>query len=163
MLSKHMATILVSIFKYLELTLSNLLLAHYKMVSLNTHTCLNVCLYCLLTYSFSIVPSIPLNFQLFAVSSTVLAANCTPPSSPNGIVTAYTVYCTVSLNQTYPEQVPTGATPYTVFNVTNQTSVYLSGLLPFTFYQCYVTANTSVGEGSHSNIGIYQTRQGGKC
>ena len=104
----------------------------------------------------------PLNFQLSAVSSSVLMTNWKPPSTPNGIVTGYTVYCTVSLNQTYPEQVPTGASTYTVFNVTSQTSVYLSGLLPFTFYQCYVTANTSAGEGSPSDTNTTQTNEAGK-
>ena len=103
----------------------------------------------------------PLNFQLSVVSSSVLMANWTPPSSPNGIVTGYTVYCTISQNQTYPEQVPTGASTYTVFNVTSQTSVYLSGLLPFTFYQCYVTANTTVGEGGPSIARLSQTNQAG--
>ena len=103
----------------------------------------------------------PLNFQLSAVSSSVLMANWTPPSSPNGIMTGYTVYCTVSHNQTYPEQVPTGGSTYTVFNVTSQTSVYLRGLLPFTFYKCYVTANTTVGEGRPSTIVLSQTGETG--
>ena len=71
------------------------------------------------------------------------------------------MYCAISKNQVYPEQVPTGAFAYTVFNVTNQISVYLSGLLPFTFYQCYVTANTIAGEGSPSIISICQTSQAG--
>ena len=78
-------------------------------------------------------------------------------------MTGYTVYCTVSQNQTYPEQVPIGSSTHTVINVTSQTSVYLSGLLPFTFYQCYVTANTSAGEGSPSITGISQTSQAGVC
>ena len=104
----------------------------------------------------------PLNLQLSAVSSSVLMATWIPPSSPNGIMTGYTVYCTVSQNQTYPEQVPTGGSTYTVFSVTSQTSVYLSGLLPFTFYQCYVTANTSVGEGNPSDTNTTQTNQAGK-
>ena len=103
----------------------------------------------------------PLNFQLSAISSSVLMANWTPPSSPNGIVTGYTVYCTVSQNQTYPEQVPTGGSTYTVLNVTSQTSVYLRGLLPFTFYQCYVTANTTVGEGRLSTTVLSQTGETG--
>ena len=103
----------------------------------------------------------PLNLQLSAVSSSVLMANWTPPSSPNGILTGYTVYCTVSHNQTYPEQVPIGGSTYTVFNVTSQTSAYLSGLLPFTFYQCYVTANTTVGEGRPSTTVLSQTSETG--
>ena len=103
----------------------------------------------------------PLNFQLSAVSSSVLMATWTPPSTPNGNVTGYTVYCIVSLDQTYTEQVPTGASTYTVFNVTSQTSAYLSGLLPFTFYQCSVTANTSVGEGNFSISNTSQTNEAG--
>ena len=101
----------------------------------------------------------PLNFQLSAISSTVLVGIWAPPTTPNGIITVYTIYCRVSQNQTYPEQVPTGAPNYTVVNMT--TSLYLSGLLPFTFYQCYVTANTSAGEGSPSNITVSETRQAG--
>ena len=115
-----------------------------------------------LSLCISTVPSMPLNFQLSAVTSSVLMANWTPPSSPDGIVTGYTVYCTVSQNQTYPEQVPTGASTYTVFNETSQTSVYLSGLLPFTFYQCYVTANTRAGEGNPSDTNTTQTNHAGK-
>ena len=114
------------------------------------------------TYSFSTVPSMPLNFQLSAVSSSALMATWTPPSTPNGIVTGYTVYCTVSQNQIYPEQEPTGASTYTVFNVTSQTSAYLSGLLPFTFYQCYVTANTTAGQGNSSVPSTSQTTQDSK-
>ena len=115
-----------------------------------------------LSLCISTAPSMPLNFQLSAVTSSVLMANWTPPSSPDGIVKGYTVYCTVSQNQTYPEQVPTGGSTYTVFNETSQTSVYLSGLLPFTFYQCYVTANTSAGEGNPSDTNTTQTNQAGK-
>ena len=139
-----------------------LLSAHYTMACFLIPTCHDVCIFTSEIFHFT-VPSMPLKFQLSAVTFSVLMATWTPPSSPNGIVTGYTVYCTVSQNQTYPEQVPNGASTYTVFNVTSQTSVYLSGLLPFTFYQCYVTANTCAGEESSSNISIYQTSQDGKC
>ena len=104
-----------------------------------------------------------LDFQLSAVSSNVLIANWTKLPSSNGTVIGYKVYCVLSQNQTYPEQMPFGVSTYAVFNVTNQTSVYLSGLLPFTFYQCYVTANTIAGEGIPSIISTYQTSQTGTC
>eukprot|EP00731_Ephydatia_muelleri_P029842 Em0021g365a len=103
------------------------------------------------------VPSMPLNYQLSAVSSSVLLGNWTAPSTPNGIVTNYTVYCRKWQNQTYPEQIPPNPLNYTVFNVSSQPFVYLSDLQPFTFYQCYVTANTSAGEGNSSNINMAQT------
>ena len=100
--------------------------------------------------SFLTVPSMPLNYQLSAVSSSVLLGNWTAPSTPNGIVTNYTVYCRKWQNQTYPEQIPSNPLNYTVFIVSSQPFVYLSDLTAFTFYQCYVTASTSAGEGNSS-------------
>ena len=113
--------------------------------------------------SFLTVPSMPLNYQLSAVSSSVLLGNWTAPSTPNGIVTIYTVYCRKWQNQTYPEQIPPTPLNYTVFNVSSQPFVYLSDLQPFTFYQCYVTAGTSAGEGNSSNINMAQTVEAGVC
>ena len=41
----------------------------------------------------------------------------------------------------------------------------MTGLNPYTQYSCYVTANTSAGEGSHSEIITAKTVEGGdfKC
>ena len=108
------------------------------------------------------VPSMPLNFQLSSVSSSVIMGTWTLPSQPNGIVIGYTVYCKKSLIQTYLEQVPVGSSNYTILS-TSQMFFMLSGLEAFTSYQCYVTANTSAGEGSPSNISTSQTNQTGTC
>ena len=107
-------------------------------------------------YSF-LVPSSPLNFALatFGGSPTQLSASWSSPIPKNGIITGYSVYCN---NQTYPEQV-IGSNVPTFRSVVNGTTlaVTLSGLNPCTRYSCYVTSNTSVGEGSPSTIETTQS------
>ena len=51
----------------------------------------------------------------------------------------------------------------TIISVVNGTilAVTLTGFNPYTQYSCYVTANTSVGEGSPSTILTVQTVQSG--
>ena len=80
----------------------------------------------------------------------------------NGIITAYSVYCNTSANQSYPEQV-IGSNVPTIMSVVNGTTLAdkLTGLNPYTQYSCYVTANTSVGEGSPSSIVTVQTAESG--
>lgn len=40
-------------------------------------------------------------------------------------------------------------------------SIIVIDLIPFTYYDCYVTANTSVGEGDASQIESAQTDESG--
>ena len=72
------------------------------------------------------------------------------------------MYCNTSYAQSYPEQV-IGPNVPTIRSVVNGTTLAatLSGLNPYTQYSCYVTANTSVGEGNPSNILTEQTPQSG--
>ena len=42
------------------------------------------------------------------------------------------------------------------------TTASITGLEPFTSYECYVTANTSVGEGSESNMFTQETSEAGE-
>ena len=86
-------------------------------------------------------------------SPTQLSASWSVPIPTNGIITGYTVYCNISTNQTYPEQV-IGPNAFTVRSIVNGTTLaaILTGLNPNTQYSCYVTANTSVGEGSPSSM-----------
>ena len=81
-----------------------------------------------------------------------------------GNITAYTVYCKTSASQAYSEQIigpniptnrsiVTGATLATVFSI---------GITPYTQYNCYVTANTSIGEGTPSQIMTARTDQSSK-
>ena len=73
------------------------------------------------------------------------------------------MYCNISANQSYPEQV-IGSNLPTIVSVVNGATlaVNLTGLNPYTQYSYYVTANTSVGEGSPSTIVTVQTAQSGK-
>ena len=104
----------------------------------------------------------PLNLSLASVAgiATQLSASWSAPISKNGIITGYSVYCNTSANQSYPEQV-IGSNVPTIRSVVNGTTldVNLTGLNPYTQFSCYVTANTSVGEGSPSNIVTVQTAQ----
>ena len=73
------------------------------------------------------------------------------------------MYCNTSANQSYPEQV-IGSNIPTIRSVVNGATlaVTLTGLNPYAQYSCYVTANTSVGEGNPSDILNMQTSQSGK-
>ena len=74
------------------------------------------------------------------------------------------MYCNTSASQAYPEQVigPNIPTIRSVVNGTTLAVTFNTGLNPYTQYSCYVTANTSAGEGSSSIILIVQTAQSGK-
>ena len=112
-----------------------------------------------------LAPSQPLNVSLAVVpgSPNQLTATWTPPIPKNGIITAYTVYCNTSVIQAYPEQVirPIIPTTRSVVNGTTLSTI-LTGLIPYTQYECYVTANTSVGEGLPSLIVMNRTGESGK-
>ena len=85
-------------------------------------------------------------------SSTTLSASWTQPSTLNGVLTNYTVYCRISSEQFYSEQIP-NSNEFTVFSTTSPdtTEVVLTGLKVFTVYECYVTASTNGGESEPSN------------
>ena len=102
-----------------------------------------------------------------------LSASWSPPIPKNGIITEYTVYCNTSTSQAYPEQVigpnvPTvrsilnGATLGTMFIPPATSIIFNTNLNPYTQYNCYVTANTSVGEGTPSQIVTARTDQSSK-
>ena len=73
------------------------------------------------------------------------------------------MYCNTSASQAYPEQMIGSTNVPTIISVVNGTTlaVTLSGLNPYTQYSCYVTANTSAGEGSPSKILTMRTGEGG--
>lgn len=98
-----------------------------------------------------------------------------PPLEPNGVITAYKVYC--SKSDMYEEGSGSGymyLTPFTEENTStnvnistsvvpsNATEAIVSGLTPYTWYECYVTANTSVGEGSASHTVVARTDESSK-
>eukprot|EP00731_Ephydatia_muelleri_P007380 Em0003g1628a len=102
------------------------------------------------------VPSSPLALSVSTVpgSPNQLSASWSPPIPKNGIIIEYTIYCNTSASQAYPEQVigPNVPTVRSVVNGTTLAVTFSTGLNPFTQYDCYVTANTSVGEGTPSSI-----------
>ena len=112
------------------------------------------------------VPSSP-NFTLSPVagSPTVFSANWSAPIPKNGIITGYTVYCNSSASQAYPEKVigPNIPSIRSVANGTTLALTFSTGLNPYTQYSCYVTANTSAGEGSPSAVMTAQTVEDGEA
>ena len=122
--------------------------------------------YSLLHYLSSTAPSSPLNLSVSTVlgSRNQLSASWSPPIPKNGIITAYTVYCNTSASQAYPEQMigPNVPTVRSVVNGTTLAITFTTGLNPYTQYNCYVTANTSVGEGTPSQMFTARTDQSSK-
>ena len=114
----------------------------------------------------STAPSPPLNLSVSTVpgSPNQLSASWSPPILRNGIVIAYTVYCNTSASQAYPEQMigPNVPTVRSVVNGTTLAVTFITGLNPYTQYNCYVTTNTSVGEGPPSQIMTARTDQSSK-
>ena len=74
------------------------------------------------------------------------------------------MYCNTSASQAHPEQVigPNIPTIRSVVNGTTLAVTFTTGLNPYTNYSCYVTANTSAGEGSPSVIVTARTVEDGE-
>ena len=77
------------------------------------------------------------------------------PAEPNGIITSYTVYYSKS-NGTGDDSLATRVVSGGVTETTVQ------GLTPYTFYDCYTSANTSVGEGNTSDTTTARTDESSK-
>ena len=121
-------------------------------------------MYCACNYLCSVSTS-PLNFILSTAHefSPALFAMWSVPIPRNGIITGYSVYCNTSINQSFPEQVIGPNIPTIRSTVNGATlAVTFTGLKPYTQYSCYVTANTSAGEGSPSMLVTAQTGNGGE-
>ena len=73
------------------------------------------------------------------------------------------MYCNTSDNQTYPEQMIGQNVPIIRFvaNGTTFSATFNTKLELFTQYSCYVTANTSAGEGKPSVVISAKTGEGG--
>ena len=74
------------------------------------------------------------------------------------------MYCNTTINQSYTEQVigPNVPTIRSVVNGTTLSVTFNTGLSPYTQYSCYVTANTSAGEGNPSVVITAKTTEDGK-
>ena len=98
---------------------------------------------------FCTVPTEPRNVSVTQVvdSPTQLHVQWEEPEDHNGIIQAYTVYCRTNTSP------GTGAVVgYSVHEVVldSYLQTLIDELTPFTDYECYVTANTSAGEGNPS-------------
>ena len=89
---------------------------------------------------------------------------------PNGVILYYTVYCDKEMSETgsgtsgdgelSPDNSDTSTIVSTVW--ANETNAVVIELTPYTFYDCYVTANTSAGEGNVSVVDSAQTDESGR-
>ena len=70
------------------------------------------------------------------------------PMPANGVITAYTLYCTGAEQQFYEDQIVPEQFSHTLGGTVLSTT--LENLLPFTVYECNITASTSAGEGDES-------------
>lgn len=84
------------------------------------------------------------------------------PLIPNGVISYYTIYC-LEKNASITIQ-PLSSTLDTFYEVVP--GFYLNdtvgGLTPFTEYGCFVSANTSRGEGNFSYVVFQTTDEYGK-
>ena len=104
-------------------------------------------------------PTPPLNFRLTEQSSTSLEASWEEPSTLNGVLTNYTVYCSLSSSQFYSEQLMLSINvPSTTVDPVS-TTANITGLYPFTSYECYATASTGGGKSSRSNNASARTSE----
>ena len=125
-------------------------------------------------------------------SPTKLYIQWKPPEEPNGIIVAYSIYCKVMVvndvqqilgsvsGSGSSESIPITASSgllmseevnglgdisdYAISVVTKGTELkaFVENLTPFTNYECFITANTSAGEGSSSRIVTATTDESGK-
>ena len=110
-----------------------------------------------------IVPSEPQspNVQTIPGAPVQLFVSWLPPLEPNGVITAFTVYCHKT-NESNEENFTSDGEVKTTTAPENATETTISGLTPYTFYECFVTANTSIGEGIASNSVIARTDESGE-
>ena len=119
------------------------------------------------------VPSEPqLNLSRSVGEPNNLLATWTVPEDPNGIIQNYTVYCdaTVLVEGSGVSgagdlllDISESNTPTVIVVVPgSDLSVVVMELTPYTYYDCYVTANTSVGEGNSSMVQSAQTDESGQ-
>ena len=85
------------------------------------------------------------------VSSHALLIEWSPPSVPNGIITAYTMYINYNNGTSKAERATGGSAA----------SYLLEGLSPFQLVGVQMTASTSVGEGPRSNTTDGRTNSAG--
>ena len=108
------------------------------------------------------VPSAPRELSLQPVldNPNQLSATWVPPVPANGVIQGYTLYCSRSDQQFYPEQVISESSTLDISG--DDLSVTVMNLKPFTNYNCSISASTSAGEGDRSSEVRERTSESGK-
>lgn len=87
------------------------------------------------------------------------------PLEPNGIITSYSVYCYEAydseIGSAYSSEERDFLEEPLVTVPGGVTEAVVTELIPYTFYNCYVTANTSAGEGNASDSTTARTDESG--
>lgn len=118
-----------------------------------THRALNIC-----TSLLHTVPSNPIikNVSRISASPTMLYVQWDYPNVPNGLILYYSIYC-CDLTRTMGESSDSSMVATKSTNLCsewkvlgNDSETIIHGLLPYTNYTCFVTTNTSAGEGNPS-------------
>ena len=95
-------------------------------------------------------------------SPTELLVSWEHPIEPNGIITSYSVYCYDSeIGSAYSSEERDILEEPLVTVPGDVTEAVVTELIPYTFYNCYITANTSVGEGNASDSTTARTDESG--
>ena len=128
-------------------------------VPVHTALSLMISYYPCIIISLLPVPSAPrdLNLESVSTDATLLMASWTRPMPANGVIATYTLYCTGVEEQFYEDQIVPGQFFSSLGG--NVLSTTLENLLPFTIYECYITANTSAGEGDESSPVMKRTNE----
>ena len=154
---------------------------HVSVCSWPKTQCACVFLICTMWYELSAlyfsVPSEPVvNVSRRVGEPNELLVTWTTPEDPNGIILNYTVYCDEVTSDEEGSAASASGDGILIpedsklLNITtvkvvlsgNELFVVVMELIPYTFYDCYVTANTSVGEGNSSMVESVQTDEAGQ-
>lgn len=106
----------------------------------------------------------PTNVTVLTISGDPLSLyiGWSPPIVPNGYITHYNVYCQESQlaagsgDGMYILPTSSYQSIFTNTVLSYDMNITISGLTPFTNYGCFVSANTSVGEGDISTA-VFRT------
>lgn len=117
-----------------------------------------------------LAPSAPTNATAWPISGDPLSliVSWDPPVYSNGRITHYTIYCQESQNAVGSGDsmliLPTSSSSPIFANTAmgSDKNISITGLSPFTNYGCYISANTSVGEGTVSTLVFSTTDEYGK-
>ena len=87
----------------------------------------------------------PKNESVTLITSTSAVISWNPPLKPNGVIIQYRLQCGPNVGH-----IVSGS----------QTTITLSGLLPYTNYSCNITAHTSAGRGPAATVNITTAQDG---